>query len=201
MVAWYCRRVPRGRRPASVRLPMGTLTFLFTDVESSTRMWEEQPNFMREALVRHDDLIEQLVARHHGHVVRPRGEGDSRFAVFPSAVDAVAAAYATQRAFATEPWPTTTPIRIRMAVHTGEADLREGDYYGAAVNRCARLRAAAHGGQTVISSATARLVRDALPKRTGLLDLGWHRWRDLTAPERVAQLVGPDIQCDFAALN
>src|SRR5688572_19020194 len=110
------------------RLPTGTVTFLFTDVEGSTRLWEEHPDQMREALVQHDAIIEFLAEQHGGRVVRPRGEGDSRFCVFARATDAAAAAAAIQRALHDEAWPTPRPIRVRMALHTGEADLREGDY-------------------------------------------------------------------------
>src|SRR3712207_3252035 len=100
----------------------GTVTFLFTDIEGSTQLWEQQPQAMRAALVRHDAIIEVVVEQHQGTVVRPRGEGDSRFAVFARATDAVAAATAIQQAFHAEPWPTTTPLRTRIALHTGEAD-------------------------------------------------------------------------------
>src|SRR5215475_6388377 len=134
-------------------LPTGTVTFLLTDIEGSTRLWEGHPDQMRAALVQHDAIVEVLTEQHHGAVVRPRGEGDSRFCVFARATDAVAAAAAIQRALHEESWPTPTPIRVRMALHTGEADLREGDYYGPAVNRCARLRGVAHGGQTLLSRA------------------------------------------------
>src|SRR5918911_458476 len=139
---------------AMAALPTGTVTFLFTDVEGSTKLWEQHSEQMRLALARHDQLIESLVDQYQGVVVRPRGEGDSRFAVFPRASDAVAAAAAVQRALHEEPWPAETPLRVRMALHTGEADVREGDYYGSAVNRCARLRAIAHGGQTGLSTVT-----------------------------------------------
>ena len=141
-------------------LPIGTVTFLFTDIEGSTALWEQHPDAAREALTRHDALVETIVAAHEGCVVRPRGEGDSRFAVFDQATDAVRAAAALQQALQAEPWPTPTPLRVRMALHTGEADLRAGDYYGTAVNRCARLRAVAHGGQTLLSQATYDLVGD-----------------------------------------
>src|SRR5919199_786336 len=126
------------------RLPTGTVTFLFSDIQGSTALWDQDPQAMRLALAHHDALVEAIVAQHAGTVVRPRGEGDSRFAVFARATDAVAAAAALQQAFSAEPWPTPTPLRVRMALHTGEADLRDGDYYGSAVNRCARLRAVAH---------------------------------------------------------
>src|SRR5438093_10002451 len=115
-------------------LPTGTVTFLFTDVEGSAKLWERHPEQMRLALARHDQLIESLVEQHQGVVVRPRGEGDSRFAVFPRATDAVAAAAGIQHALYSENWPAQTPLRVRMALHTGEADLRDGDYYGSAVN-------------------------------------------------------------------
>src|SRR5262245_32047558 len=138
----------------SAGTPTGTVTFLFTDVEGSSRLWERHPEPMREALVQHDAIVEFLTEQHHGQVVRPRGEGDSRFCVFARATDAVAAADAIQRALHEEAWPTPEPLRVRVALHTGEAELREGDYYGAAVNRCARLRAIAHGGQTLLSVAT-----------------------------------------------
>src|SRR5919202_893937 len=132
-------------------LPTGTVTFLLTDIAGSTRLWEQDPQAMRQALVRHDALVEQIVTEHGGVVVRPRGEGDSRFAVFARATNAAFCATTLQQAFYAEPWPTPEPLRVRMALHTGEADLRDGDYYGSAVNRCARTRAVAHGGQTLLS--------------------------------------------------
>src|SRR5262249_45683199 len=144
-------------------LPTGTVTFLFTDVEGSSRSWEEYPDAMRLALGRHDDLIESLVEHNEGVVVRPRGEGDSRFAVFSRASDGIAAALAIQRALHVEQWPGELALRVRIAVHTGEADLRAHDYYGPAVNRCARLRGVAHGGQTLLSQATCELARGSLP--------------------------------------
>src|SRR5579883_1524789 len=131
-------------------LPTGTITFLFTDVESSTRLWEQHPQAMRHVMARHDALLTAVFERHDGVVVRPRGEGDSLFAVFVLASDAVAAALAGQRALVAEDWGEIEPLRVRMGLHTGEADLREGDYYGAAVNRCARIRAAGHGGQILL---------------------------------------------------
>src|ERR1044071_8960088 len=127
-------------------LPSGMLTFLFTDIEGSTVLWEQHPEQARTAMSRHDEIVEDVVGRHNGMLVRPRGEGDSRFAVFQRATDAVAGAAALQMALHTEQWQTPAPLRVRMALHTGEADLREGDYYGTAVNRCARLRSVAHGG-------------------------------------------------------
>ena len=182
-------------------LPCGTVTFLFSDVEGSTRLWERHPEAMRQALARHDALIEEAVAQYGGVVVRPRGEGDSRFAVFARATDAVAAAAAVQQALCAEPWPPEAPLRVRAAVHTGEADLREGDYYGSAVNRCARLRAIAHGGQTLLSQATYELVRDSLPPGMDLRDLGQHRLKDLIRPEHIFQLAGPALPSAFPPLT
>ena len=179
----------------------GTVTFLFTDIEGSTVLWEQQPDAMRHALVRHDALVERIVTEHTGYVVRPRGEGDSRFAVFARATDAVAAAAALQQALYAEPWPTPTPLRVRMALHTGEADLREGDYYGSAVNRCARLRAVAHGGQTLVSLATEQMMRGQLPSDIALRDLGEHRLKDLQHPEHIFQLLIDGLPGDFPPLT
>jgi predicted ATPase len=183
-----------------VELPSGTVTFLLSDVEGSTPLWEEAPEAMRAALARHDALFESAVAEHGGVHVRPRGEGDSRFAVLASAPNAVAAAVAIQRAFLTEPWPTPRPIKVRIGVHTGEADLREGDYYGSTVNRCARLRNIGHGGQILLSEIVAVLVRETLPDGVWLLDLGRHRLRGLAEPERVFQVVATDLVSDFPPL-
>ena len=186
---------------AEQALPTGTITFLLTDVEGSTPLWEQAPEAMRAALTRHDALFERAVQDHGGTHIRSRGEGDSRFAVFPSAAEALAAAFAIQRAFAVEEWPTPRPIKIRIGIHTGEAQLREGDYYGSAVNRCARLRDLGHGGQTLLSGATEALARDALPGGVQLQELGTHRLRGLTQPERVFQLSAPDLPSDFPALT
>ena len=182
-------------------LPTGTVTFLFTDIEGSTILWEQYPEETHTALVRHDALVEEAIAEHNGVVVRPRGEGDSRFAVFPLATDAVEAAVAIQKALFDEPWLTPTPLRVRVALHTGDADLRAGDYYGSAVNRCARLRSAGHGGQTLISRATYSLVRDYHLSDLELRDLGEHRLKDLVQPEHIYQVVSPGLPADFPPLK
>jgi len=181
-------------------LPTGTLTFLFTDVEGSSRAWLRDPARMSDAVARHDALIEQQVTEHGGQVVRPRGEGDSRFAVFERASDAVAAASAIETALLHEPWKLSEPVRVRVAVHTGEADLRSGDYYGPAVNHCARLRAVAHGGQVLVSAVTADLVRESLSAGLSLRDLGEHQLKDLDRPERIWQLLHPELPGDFPPL-
>lgn len=182
-------------------LPTGTITFLFTDVEGSTKLWEQYPDTMRPVLTRHDALVEDWVERYDGTVVRPRGEGDSRFAVFVRATDAVVAACAIQQALFSEPWPTSISLRVRVALHTGEADLRDGDYYGSAVNRCARLRSIGHGGQTLLSQVTYELVRDALPEAVRLSALGSHRLKDLQRPEQVFQLLHPALPDNFPPLK
>ena len=182
---------------ARADLPTGTVTFIFTDVVGSTAMWESDPAAARAAMVRHDTLVSDAVASCGGLLVRPRGEGDSHFAVFNEARAAMAAALRIAQTGRTEPWPTTHPVEVRMAVHTGWADLRDGDYYGAEVNRCARLRGLAHPGQILVSGATAALVRRALPPEGSLVDLGWHRLRDVAALEQVFQLTHPDLPASF----
>jgi predicted ATPase/class 3 adenylate cyclase len=185
----------------SASLPVGTVTFLLTDVVGSTRMWHQFPELMRHALTRHDALVEGLVGAHAGVVVRPRGEGDSRFAVFPRATDAVAAACAIQRALHAETWVLPEPLQVRLALHTGEADLGEGDYYGSAVNRCARLRDVAYGGQALVSSVTASLARERLPAGAALRSLGRHRLRDLPEADEIFQLLHPELPANFPPLR
>ncbi len=182
-------------------LPTGTVTFLFTDIEDSTRLWEEHPEVMRAALARHDALAASAIERHEGTLVKSRGEGDSLFAVFARATDAVACACSLQQVLTQEPWPDEMSLRVRMALHTGEAGLRDGDYYGNAVNRCARLRAVAHGGQVLVSAPTQELARDALPPWASLRDLGRHRLRDLQRPEQVFHLCHPALPDDFPPLK
>ena len=182
-------------------LPTGTVTFLLTDIEGSTHLWEQHPEAMPAALARHDALIAEVVQQHGGAVVKSRGEGDSFFAVFARAVDAVVAAGALQQVLHAESWPEGVVLRVRLAVHTGDAELREGDYYGAAVNRCARLRAIAFGGQILLSLATQELVRDHLPSGLALRDLGEHRLRDLVRPERVFQLDVPGVPTELRPLR
>ncbi len=181
-------------------LPSGVVTFLFTDVVGSTRLWETEPNLMGAVMARHDQIIETAVAHAGGMVVRPRGEGDSRFAVFVSPRDAVVAAAAIAVALHGEPWATSTPIQVRTAIHTGEADLRAGDYYGDAVNRCARLRGIAHPGQILLTNATAGLVGAEMAAELTLTDLGEHRLKDLTRAEHIWQLHHDDLPAEFPAL-
>jgi predicted ATPase/class 3 adenylate cyclase len=164
------------------------ITFCFTDVAGSTSLWDQAPGPMAAAMARHDELVENAVAAFGGELVRPRGEGDSRFAVFPRAAGGARAALAIRSALSSEPWPTPAPIRVRCALHTGPAELRAGDYYGSEVNRCARLRGIAHPGQIVLSQAAAGLVAADLPSEAALVDLGSHQLPDLARPEHVYQL-------------
>src|SRR5271170_1853874 len=176
-------------------LPTGTVTLLLADVEGSTRLWESQPKEMTAAVARLNQTVSEAIAEHGG--VRPveQGEGDSFVAAFARASDAVAAALELQRA-------PLAPIRLRIGVHTGEIQLRdEGNYAGPTINRTARLRDLAHGGQTVLSGATEAMVIDRLTDGVWLTDLGTHPLRDLPRPERVVQLCHPDLVNDFPPLR
>ena len=182
-------------------LPSGLITYLFTDVAGSTPLWQQHPHEMKEVMARHDSLLTTSVETNGGTVVRPRGEGDSIFAVFLRATDAVVAACAAQQLLLRETWPEDIAINVRMAMHTGESELRDHDYYGNTVNRCARLRSIAHGGQIIISEATAQLVRDDLSGDISLRELGAHRLKDLQRPVQVFQIIHSDLPADFPALN
>jgi predicted ATPase/class 3 adenylate cyclase/DNA-binding NarL/FixJ family response regulator len=176
-------------------LPTGTVTLLLADVEGSTRLWESQPDEMTAAIARLNKTVSGIIAAHDG--VRPveQGEGDSFVAAFARASDAVAAALDMQRA-------PLAPIRLRIGVHSGEIQLRdEGNYVGPTINRTARLRDLAHGGQTVLSGAAEELVIDRLPAGVWLADLGTHSLRDLPRPERVTQLCHPDLVNEFPPLR
>jgi predicted ATPase/class 3 adenylate cyclase/DNA-binding CsgD family transcriptional regulator len=176
-------------------LPTGTVTLLLADVEGSTRLWETQPEQMTAAIARLNRVVCEVIAAHDG--VRPveQGEGDSFVAAFARASDAVACALALQRA-------PLAPIPLRIGVHTGEVQLRDEDNYaGPTINRTARLRDLAHGGQTLLSGATEQLVVDRLPEGAWLTDLGTHPLRDLPRPERVAQLCHPDLVNEFPPLR
>ncbi len=186
-------------------LPTGTVTFLLTDVAGSTRMWEEHPDIAGHAIERHDQLIGTAVGERGGVLIKSKGEGDSTFSVFEDACDAVAATVELQRALGREPWLAGGEVRVRAALYTGAAELRDGDYHGIAPNRGGRLRAVAHGGQAVCAQATGELVRAAepgrLPSDLSLRDLGLHRLRDLIRAERVFQLVHPELPVDFPPLR
>ena len=182
-------------------LPSGTITFLFTDVGDSSRLWEKHPAEMSQALQRHDEIIEDITQRHQGYVVRPRGEGDSRFLVFERALDAVSASTAMQQALHSEDWPGEITLLVRMAVHTGEGEFRDGDYYGSAVNRCANLRSIAHSGQTLLSQATYEIVQDLLTEGIELFDLGEYPLKGMIRPEHIYQLMAQGLPINYPPIS
>src|SRR5688572_16607705 len=183
-----------GQRMTSGRM----LAFMFTDVEGSTRAWERSPAEMRTALSRHDAILRGAVEGAGGRIVKTMGDGV--MAVFGSAHDGVVASLDAQRALVGEPWPEAAPIRVRMGLHVGEASGDGDDFHGPAVNRTARIMAAGHGGQVLLSGTTTALVLDRLPDGATLRDLGEHRLKDLTRPERLYQLVHPDLPVAFEPL-
>src|SRR5262249_10998057 len=139
-------------------LPSGTVTFLFTDIEGSTTRWEHHPEAMRLALARHDSILRSAIEQHDGYIVKTMG--DAFHGAFSRAADAVAAVLDAQRRLQAEPWGEIGPVQVRMALHTGAAEERDGDYYGPTLNRAARLMSAGHGGQVLLSQATCELIRD-----------------------------------------
>jgi predicted ATPase/class 3 adenylate cyclase len=181
--------------------PTGTVTFLFTDIEGSTKLWESSPEAMRAALARHDQIMRDAAEERNGYVFKT--VGDAFCCAFSTASAALEASLFAQRAlFHGEGWPEETgPLRVRMALHAGAAEERDGDYFGPPVNRVARLLSAAHGGQVLLSLATQELVRDQLPPDAEVSDLGERRLKDLFRPERVFQLVAPGLPSEFPPLR
>src|SRR5215204_7497021 len=179
--------------------PTGTVTFLFTDIEGSTRLWERDASAMKSALARHDEILRSAIEERDGHVFKT--VGDAFCAAFSSAPEALGAAISAQRALHDEKWEEGAMIRVRMVLHTGAVEERGGDYFGPALNRVSRLLSAGHGGQTLLSLATQELVRDALPVDAKLEDLGGRHLKDLFRPERVFQITVPDLPSDFPPLR
>ena len=179
--------------------PTGTVTFLFTDIEGSTAMWERSPQAMQAALVRHDELLRRAIEERGGYVFKT--VGDAFCCAFWTATDALDAALEVQRTLFDEEWQETGPLRVRMAMHTGAAEERDGDYFGPPVNRVARLLSAAHGGQVLLSLPTQELVRDQLRVGMSLMDLGERHLKDLFRPERVFQLLATGLPSEFAPLR
>src|SRR5829696_7836638 len=177
----------------------GTITFLFTDVEGSTSLWERNPKAMSEALSRHDEILRTAIEAHNGHVFKT--VGDAFYAAFSTALEALSAALDAQRALHHAEWEETGPLRVRMALHTGATEERDGDYFGPSLNRVARLLSAGHGGQVLMSLATEELVRDELPEETALRDLGERRLKDLFRPEHVFQITTSGLPTEFAPLR
>ena len=177
----------------------GTITFLFTDVEGSTSLWERNPKAMSEALSRHDEILRTAIEAHNGHVFKT--VGDAFYAAFSTALEALSAALDAQRALHHAEWEETGPLRVRMALHTGATEERDGDYFGPSLNRVARLLSAGHGGQVLMSLTTEELVRDELPEETALRDLGERRLKDLFRPEHVFQITTSGLPTEFAPLR
>ncbi len=190
------------RVSATGPLPTGTVTLLLTDIEGSTGLWESGQDVAASVIARHYELLDASITLHGGMRPVEQGEGDSVVAAFSKPSDALAAALDVQRAFLEEPWPETAVVRIRIALHTGEVDLRDaGNYQGSTIIRCARLRDAAHGGQTVLSNTTRDLVVDHLPDDVMLRDLGPHQFKGLGRSERLWQLCHPDLGDEFPPLR
>lgn len=181
-----------------INIPSGTVTFLFTDIEGSTQLWEQHPEAMKLALARHDVILRQTIETHAGHIFKT--VGDAFYAAFTSAPQALSAALDAQRAIHAESWGET-PIKIRVALHTGAAESRNGDYFGPPLNRVARLLAAGHGGQTLLSAATDELVHDHLLDGAELRDMGEWQLKDITRPEHIYQLMVPGLPSEFSPLR
>src|SRR6478736_3506928 len=177
--------MPRGR-------PGGTVTFLFTDIENSTRRWDEDPSDMAEALRVHDGILRGAIERHGGYVFGTGGDGFC--AAFSTAADATAAALEAQEELRDD---SAVDFAVRMGLHTGEAIERDRNYFGSEVNRASRLMSIAHGGQVLVSDATEVLVRD----RVGLRPLGEHRLRGLRGRMSVYQVLAQGLRADFPVLR
>jgi class 3 adenylate cyclase len=195
---------------ADAFLPTGTVTFLFTDIEGSTTLWEQHPEAMRVALAQHDTLLRHAIESSNGHIVKTTGDGV--LAVFRAAADGVAACLAVQRALqrpeagVSIPEPTApdsqapVALKVRMGLHTGAAELRDGDYFGGSLSRAARIMSSAHGEQVLLSAATAQALREQMPEGVTLRKMGEHRLKGLLAPERLLQVVVAGLRADFPPL-
>ncbi len=180
-------------------LPAGTVTLLFTDIEGSTERWERHRSAMRSALERHDGVMRSAIERNGGYTFKTGG--DAFCAAFSTPSDAVACALEAQNALSALDWSDIEGMRVRMAIHTGPVDVREGDYYGPTANRVARLLAIGHGGQVLVSGVAKELSEESMPGQATLRDLGAHRLKDLTHPEQVYQLIAPGLPSDFPPLR
>jgi class 3 adenylate cyclase len=181
------------------KLPSGTVTFLFTDIEGSTQWWEGHPEWMAHAFARQEAILHEAAAVHGGHVYKMIG--DAFQIAFATAPDALNAAIDAQRALHTESWGEFGPLRVRMALHTGVTEERGDDYVGPVLNRLARLLSVSQGGQILLSHATYELVRDFLPAGIQLHDLGTHRLRDLVRPEHIYQATAAGLPSDFMTIK
>jgi predicted ATPase/class 3 adenylate cyclase len=177
-------------------LPTGTVTFLFTDIEGSTQLWEKHPEAMKSALAQHDSILKEAIESNHGHIIKTTGDGVH--AVFTTVIDAIKSAVDAQHKLQSQ--VSDLQIKVRMGLHTGEAELRAGDYYGQALNRAARITSAGHGGQILVSEVSAHMAREHLPAEISFLDLGEHQFKGLLQAEKIFQIHAPDLQKDFSAL-
>lgn len=182
-----------------MNLPTGTVTFLFTDIEGSTRLLQQLGNRYPQLLAEHDALLSAACEQHDGHVVRTVGDGF--FVAFQRALDAIDAAIAIQQALSGHPWPEGVSVRVRMGLHTGEPELSGPDYVGLDVHRAARIGAVGHGGQVLLSDTTCTLVKDELPAGVTIIDLGQHRLKDLRRPRHLYQLAIPGLPTEFPPLK
>jgi predicted ATPase/class 3 adenylate cyclase len=182
-------------------LPTGTITFLFTDIEDSTPLWEKYPEEMKFTLSKHDGLLKRIVESNHGYVIKTTGDGIH--AVFATAIDAVNSAVDAQRKFQTSEVLKTSEvsIRVRMGIHTGEAELRDGDYFGSTLNRAARIMSIGHGGQILVSETTLNIAQEHLPTSASVRDLGQHKLKGLSKPEQIHQISTPELQQEFPPLR
>lgn len=196
-------------------LPTGTITFLFTDIESSTQLWEQHPEAMKSALAKHDSILREAVKSNHGHIIKTTGDGV--YAVFEKAADAVNAAIDGQRELqrmideggrmneSTDSsfilHPSSLPLKVRMGLHTGEAEMRDSDYHGQALNRAARIMSIGHGEQILISETTYQIAQERFAANVNALDLGQHHLKGLNRPEHIYQLNAPDLRHEFPALK
>jgi predicted ATPase/class 3 adenylate cyclase len=172
------------------------LTFAFTDLVGSTRLWERAPEAARQAIARHFAIIQAVVEAHHGTVFKT--VGDASYCVFEGAPDAVRAAIAIQRRFDSESWPEEAGnLRIRIGIHSGEAISEQGDYFGPTLNRVSRLMSAGHGGQILVSASTAQIITNQLCGECDLRDLGSHRLKDLAEPQAIFQVLAEQLPADF----
>lgn len=185
--------------PTTLDIPSGTVTFLFTDIQGSTKLWQAFPKAMQAAVARHDEIMRTAINSHRGHVFKT--VGDAFYAAFSTAPAGVAAAIRSLHDLNIEKWPPEIgKIKVRMALHAGAPEVRGGDYFGPPLNRVARLLAIGHGQQLLLTRAAAELVRDVLPEAVQLRDLGEHRLKDVALPESVVQVVVPFLPSDFPPL-
>ena len=196
MPAKSARRAPARRGPEA---PTGTVAFLFTDIEGSTRLARSLGDDYESVLARHRSVLREAFSRHAGFEVGT--EGDSFFVAFSSPLHALRAAAESQRALTAADWPPDAHLRVRMGLHLGEAKRRDGDYVGLEVHRAARIAAAGHGGQVLVSPAMAAVLGDRLPEELTLRDLGEYRLKDFDAPAHLYQLAGPGLRAEFPGLR